>query len=586
MFEAIYSGAETGGARPPWDYGAPRPQLVEWVEAHGLAGGGREALVVGCGYGADAELLQRLGFRTTAFDFAPTAIAGARRQHPASEVTYLVADVLDLPGEWEKRFDLVVESLTVQSMPPAQHASAARSIAALVAPGGTLLVLATTREDGADVEGPPWPLTRAEVEGFADGGLVLRQLERIENGAWWRAELTRDAAGPTGPSRGSRDDLALRLSAVLERAAEASGAPGAQAAVVRNGELVWAGSYGVADLETARPVDDRTIFCLASVGKTLLAALALHLVERRVLMLDEPLATVVGDGVPGARIVTLRMLLSHTGGYPDLYETPHVQALMPPNPGAATGAAYDPDRPFTWEMLLPGILEPVDPGEHWAYSNTGYIVLTEVLTRVLGGAQGLDEAWRSFVGAAGDRRELTPDLLTFDRSAVLLSELAHGYLRQDDGSLVDAYATTPASGVPADLFGLPFGDGLFAGTATGVAVFLDALFVRHRLLQRETIGWMTATTAAAAAAADAPHPDLNTYGMGTFRMDAGPGGVWQGHRGSYAGFGAIAASHLESNSTLAVLTNSLAEPMPVERLWDELVFELGSAPAPRSASGS
>ena len=195
MFEAIYAGAETGAAKPPWDYGAPRPQLVEWAEAHELAGGGREALVVGCGYGADAEFLASLGFRTTAFDFAPTAIAGARRKYPASEVNYLVADVLDLPREWQGMFDLVVESLTVQSMPPEQHSVAARNIAALVAPGGTLLVLATTREEHSEVTGPPWPLTRAELEVFANGDLVMRRLERIESGAWWRAELCRGRQG-------------------------------------------------------------------------------------------------------------------------------------------------------------------------------------------------------------------------------------------------------------------------------------------------------------------------------------------------------------------------------------------------------
>src|SRR6476661_5227003 len=150
MFEAMYVGAEAGGAQPPWDYGAPRPQFVEWAEAQDLAGRGREALVVGCGYGADAEFLASLGFRTTAFDFAPTAISGARRRHPASEVNYLVADVLDLPREWQGRFDLVVESLTVQSMPPEQHSVAARKIAALVAPTGTLLVLATTRDERAE----------------------------------------------------------------------------------------------------------------------------------------------------------------------------------------------------------------------------------------------------------------------------------------------------------------------------------------------------------------------------------------------------------------------------------------------------
>jgi len=104
-------------------------------------------------------------------------------------VTYLVADVLDLPPEWQGRFDLVVESLTVQSMPPEQHTVAASNIAGLVAPEGTLLVLATTREEGSDVTGPPWPLARSEVEAFASGDLVLRRLERIENGSWWRAEL-------------------------------------------------------------------------------------------------------------------------------------------------------------------------------------------------------------------------------------------------------------------------------------------------------------------------------------------------------------------------------------------------------------
>jgi SAM-dependent methyltransferase len=163
--------------------------------------------VVGCGYGADAEYLASLGFRTTAFDFAPSAIAAARRKHPDSKVGYHVADVFDLPCDWQSRFDLVVESLTVQSMPPAQHTAAARSIAALVAPSGTLLVLATTREEGTEVNGPPWPLTRAELDDFAAGDLVLRHVERIQDGTWWRAELSNTGTLPADAiARGDRVD--------------------------------------------------------------------------------------------------------------------------------------------------------------------------------------------------------------------------------------------------------------------------------------------------------------------------------------------------------------------------------------------
>ena len=191
LFERFYVRSESGGDRPPWDHGAARPQLVEWAEARALAGDGRQALVVGCGYGSDAEYLAGLGFRTTGFDFSQTAIDGARRTHPSSEVTYLVADALDLPQEWQGRFDLVVESLTVQSIPPPQHEEAARRIGELVAPGGTLLVLATTRAEEPDPEGPPWPLERAEVEAFATGGLTLQSIELIEDGRWWRAELAR-----------------------------------------------------------------------------------------------------------------------------------------------------------------------------------------------------------------------------------------------------------------------------------------------------------------------------------------------------------------------------------------------------------
>ena len=151
-FERLYSQVEGGTAVAPWDRGAPHPLLVEWAEARALDGTGRRALVVGAGLGADAEYVAGLGFATVAFDLAETAVRIARRRFPESPVEYRADDLLEPPAEWHGAFDLVIESLTVQSMPPSLHADAIARIAAMVGPGGTLLVVATGRGE-ADVGG-------------------------------------------------------------------------------------------------------------------------------------------------------------------------------------------------------------------------------------------------------------------------------------------------------------------------------------------------------------------------------------------------------------------------------------------------
>jgi len=360
---------------------------------------------------------------------------------------------------------------------------------------------------------------------------------------------------------------AAGLDEILAEAAERTGVPGAQAVLRGAGGVLWSGTYGWADVEAAVPVREDTLFCLASVGKLLLAAFTLQRVERGLIDLDTPIASFLGREVPGADVVTVRMLLAHTAGYPDIYESPEVAALMPPDqPDGVPG--YDPDRPFTWGMLAPGYREPLEPGEHWAYSNGGYIVLTEVLVRLLGGPGELLAAWEQFVGSEAG---LGPHdgRLTPERSGSARARLARGYRRSKDERYADAYAARPAAGIPTDLYGLPFGDGLFAGTAIGVADFLDALFVREAFIGRSTLDQMTRTTAQAAA--DGPaEPGLGTYGLGTFAIP-GPNGPWQGHTGTYGGFSAVAATRRTDGATLVVLTNGMNDDeQPGRLVWREL----------------
>jgi SAM-dependent methyltransferase len=184
-FERLYAG----GTGAPWDRGGPHPVLVEWLAARGLQSG--RAIVVGTGPGSDAAHLAALGYATTAFDISATAVAQARERFPDAPVEWAVADLLDLPDAWRSAFDLVVEIMTVQSLPPELHDTAIAAIASLTAPGGTLIYIGSAPAGSAG--GPPWPLARDELERFAhDGGLEAVAIDRLDSDPpRWRAEFTR-----------------------------------------------------------------------------------------------------------------------------------------------------------------------------------------------------------------------------------------------------------------------------------------------------------------------------------------------------------------------------------------------------------
>ena len=201
-FEDLYRAAGAGNAVVPWDRPAANPLLVEWVQREGPATSAR-TIVVGAGYGRDAEYLASLGYPTTAFDVSPSAVEQTRARYPNSVVTYAVADLLDLPERWRGAYDLVVESMNVQALPEPPRSEAIRAVSGLVAPGGTLLVIAFGADGTADqrnaLSGPPWPLVRSEIDAFAVDGVDLVALERVypDEELRWRATFRR----PEGPER-------------------------------------------------------------------------------------------------------------------------------------------------------------------------------------------------------------------------------------------------------------------------------------------------------------------------------------------------------------------------------------------------
>ena len=177
-FEALYSKAGGDASRIPWADLKVNPSLEEWIARERIRGDGRKALKVGCGLGDDAERLAELGFEVTAFDISPSAIEWCRKRFPGSKVDYQVGDLFRAPGEWNRKFDFVLESYTLQVLTGVSRKAAIASISKFVAPSGTLLLIARGRERGDPPGEMPWPLLRDELEEFEALGMKEISFER------------------------------------------------------------------------------------------------------------------------------------------------------------------------------------------------------------------------------------------------------------------------------------------------------------------------------------------------------------------------------------------------------------------------
>lgn len=170
---ALFRGKDP--ASVPWANARPHPLFASWLHGEterGIVAAGKRVLVIGSGLGDDANALAAVGWDVTAFDYSPHAIDWARHRFPDAEVDWRIDDLFALPGSWRRAFDLVVEIHTIQALPVTRRQATIRAITDTVGVGGSLLVVALTRDVRDPFRGRPWPLTELEIASIERHGVV------------------------------------------------------------------------------------------------------------------------------------------------------------------------------------------------------------------------------------------------------------------------------------------------------------------------------------------------------------------------------------------------------------------------------
>ncbi|MGZ3716569.1 MAG: serine hydrolase domain-containing protein [Ktedonobacterales bacterium] len=292
--------------------------------------------------------------------------------------------------------------------------------------------------------------------------------------------------------------------------------PGASVALAQDAGSLFAAGVGFTDLACSSPMPADAQFYLYSITKVFLATVALQLAGQGLLTLDTP-AQAHLPTLPLATPVTLRQLLSHTAGIPD----------YGPMPAYAEAVRSSPSHPWTTDDFLAHTLPrglTFPPGQGWAYSNIGFLIIRLVLERITG--LSLRDLLHQRIFAPLDlRRTFVAETLT---DASVLTPGYSAFFRPDDA--FEDISTIYHPGWVSH--------GVVISTAAELARLIHTLFSAE-LLPAESLATMLI-----------PHPVPGSqpgfheaaYGLGVMVDRQSPYGVLSGHGGGGPGYSAAAFS--------------------------------------------
>ncbi|MFL6193591.1 MAG: serine hydrolase [Thermoanaerobaculia bacterium] len=337
--------------------------------------------------------------------------------------------------------------------------------------------------------------------------------------------LTAAALPATAAAAAKTPDLATYADQLLAKSYPA-GKPGASAIVIKDGKAVLRKGYGTANLELGVPVSPDMVFELGSITKQFTAAAILLLQERGQLRVEDDITKYLTDFPTDGKAVTIENLLTHTSGVPSYTGLPEWRPRVREEMKLDTLIGLFKGKPLEF-----------NPGESWAYSNSGYILLGAIIEKASGKTyeQFVEEEIFQKLGMKDSR---------YGHADEVTPRRASGYTQGPDGvrnaeylSMTQPYAAGSLMSTVDDL-------AVWARALTSEALLkkpsLDRMFTPYHLKSGKNTGY--------------------GYGIGVGRLE---GRQVLKHNGGIFGFSTDMIVIPEERLVVAVLCNSdAADPRP------------------------
>ena len=213
---------------------------------------------------------------------------------------------------------------------------------------------------------------------------------------------------------GTRDSLTSRVDSIF-RTFDRTDAPGCAIGVYRDGRILYARGYGMANLELGVPITPRTAFNIESVTKQFTATAVLLLEQEGKLSLDDPISRYFPEMPPYASGITVRQMLQHTSGLREVWWL-----------SILAGRSFEFDTVDVLRLITRSAETSFPPGTRHAYSNSGFILAGQLVYRLSGQSLGAFLRERVFDPLGMDDTRLPDD------PTLIIPGRAEGYSTRGD----------------------------------------------------------------------------------------------------------------------------------------------------------